>query len=183
MVLGNKGTSHNNIMLGRLVQQSSSTQFHASGLPPAKRVKTWEGTDEDLGEDTSRTGSENDTPYSPKRYRDEIPDSEEEDGSSDDEELLPRRPTELESALAPVKTGKEAIAEYETMKAQEVLIPGDLKSRLDQRSWARGKSSIYNDAFNLALETVLEDEGHLFDEKELEVFKQWKELEYEAQYL
>ena len=62
-------------------------------------------------------------------------------------------------------------------------VPEDLKSRLNQRSWAKGKSSIYVDAFNLALETVLEDEGHLFDEKEMEVFTQWRGLEYEAQYL
>ena len=62
-------------------------------------------------------------------------------------------------------------------------VPEDLKARLSQRNWTRGKSSIYVDAFNLALETVLEDEGHLFDEKEMEVFNQWKGLEYEAQYL
>jgi Fanconi-associated nuclease 1 len=58
-----------------------------------------------------------------------------------------------------------------------------LKDRLSNRTWTKGKSSIYVDAFNLALETVLEDERHLFDEKEIEVFKQWRELEYEAQYL
>ena len=59
----------------------------------------------------------------------------------------------------------------------------DLKERLHQRTWTKGKSSIYVDAFNLALETVLEDEGHLFDEKEMEVFHQWRALDYEAQYL
>jgi fanconi-associated nuclease 1 len=88
----------------------------------------------------------------------------------------------LESALPPVKTDKKAIEEYEAMRAAED-VPEDLKARLSQRSWTKGKSSIYVDAFNLALETVLEDERHLFDEKEIEVFSQWKGLEYEAQYL
>lgn len=39
------------------------------------------------------------------------------------------------------------------------------------------------DAFNLALDTVLEDEAHLFDSKEMVVFEQWRTLDYEAQYL
>ena len=39
------------------------------------------------------------------------------------------------------------------------------------------------DAFNLALDTVLEEEGHLFDEAELSLFKQWRELAYESRYL
>ena len=47
----------------------------------------------------------------------------------------------------------------------------------------RGRSSIYVDAFNLALETVLEEESHLFNEPELAVFDNWKALDYEAQYL
>ncbi|KAH7364599.1 VRR-NUC domain-containing protein [Rhexocercosporidium sp. MPI-PUGE-AT-0058] len=62
-------------------------------------------------------------------------------------------------------------------------VPEYLKSRLTQRTWIKGKSSIYVDAFNLALETVLKDEGHLFDEKEMEVFELWRQLDYEAQYL
>jgi len=92
------------------------------------------------------------------------------------------RPTELENALPPVKTDKDAIVEYEAMRAAEQE-PPDLKTRLGDRKWTRGQSSIYVDAFNLALETVLEDEGHLFDEKEMEVFRQWESLQYEAQYL
>lgn len=39
------------------------------------------------------------------------------------------------------------------------------------------------DAFNLALDTVLEEESHLFDEAETKVFEDWKALSYEAQYL
>ena len=37
--------------------------------------------------------------------------------------------------------------------------------------------------FNLALDTVLDEESHLFDEAEKAVFEQWRALNYEAQYL
>jgi len=66
--------------------------------------------------------------------------------------------------------------------AGEVILTG-LKERLDTGNWTKGRSSIYVDAFNLALETVLEDEAGLFDEMEIEVFNQWKALDYDAQYL
>jgi len=59
----------------------------------------------------------------------------------------------------------------------------DVASRIDSRRWVRGKSSIYVDAFNLALDAVLEDEAHLFDDKETAVFAAWRDLSYEAQYL
>jgi fanconi-associated nuclease 1 len=45
------------------------------------------------------------------------------------------------------------------------------------------RSSIYVDAFNIALDTVLEHEEHLFNEKEKAVFAAWRGLDYEAQYL
>ncbi|KAK6358549.1 hypothetical protein TWF730_007878 [Orbilia blumenaviensis] len=45
------------------------------------------------------------------------------------------------------------------------------------------RSSIYVDAFNLALDTVLEEEGYLFDEGEHEFFERYRALDYEAQYL
>lgn len=45
------------------------------------------------------------------------------------------------------------------------------------------RSSIYVDAFNIALDTVLEQEEHLFNEKEKAVFAAWRGLHYEAQYL
>lgn len=44
-------------------------------------------------------------------------------------------------------------------------------------------SSLYTDAFNLALDTVLEEESHLFSEEEAEVFAKYRSLPYEAQYL
>ena len=90
--------------------------------------------------------------------------------------------TDLETALPPIKTDTEAIAEYEAYKAGEAA-DLTLQNRLDNRSWTRGRSSIYVDAFNLALETVLEQEAHLFDEAERALFAHWRHLSYESQYL
>lgn len=177
-MLESRGPAKHNEMVGRRVPHPFSTKFHDDNGPPAKRLKTFESTDAEDFRDTPENES---VPTSPKQFQDEIPDSDDENESKD-EGVSTQRPTELESALPPVKTDKEAIDEYEAMRASED-VPDDLKDRLSNRSWTKGKSSIYVDAFNLALETVLEDEGHLFDEKEMEVFKQWRELEYEAQYL
>ena len=180
MVLQARGTTtSHNAMLGRRVPHPASTKFHDDDNEAApKRLKIFESTD---GEDSRSVSDDEDTLQS-ESYRDEVPDSEDEEALQGEGKLIPSRPTELESALPQIKTDKEAIEEYEAMRAAED-IPEDLKVRLTQRSWTKGKSSIYVDAFNLALETVLDDEGHLFDEKETEVFKQWRELEYEAQYL
>ncbi len=180
MVLQPRGATDHNAMLGRRVPHPGSTKFHDDDIGPAvKRLKTFENTD---GEDSRDVSGDENALRTPNLYRDEIPDSEDDDALEDEGRVTSNRLTELESALPPVKTDKEAIEEYEAMRAAED-VPEDLKSRLSQRSWTKGKSSIYVDAFNLALETVLEDEGHLFDEKEMEVFNQWRRLEYEAQYL
>lgn len=85
-------------------------------------------------------------------------------------------PTALESALPPVRTDKQAILEYEASKAA-----GDDDST--EQPGAKYRSSIYVDAFNLSLDIVLEHEAYLFDASELAVFQQWRELDYEAQYL
>ncbi|CAK7270993.1 hypothetical protein SEPCBS57363_004387 [Sporothrix epigloea] len=45
------------------------------------------------------------------------------------------------------------------------------------------RNSIYVDAFNIALDTVLEQEGRLFSATEKAVFAAWRDLDYEAQYL
>ncbi|KAJ5934598.1 hypothetical protein N7466_004145 [Penicillium verhagenii] len=90
--------------------------------------------------------------------------------------------TELESSLPDIKTDEQAIEEYEASHAADETEPG-LHVRLRDGVWKKGKSSIYVDAFNLALETVLDEEPHLFSESEMEVFAQWKELSYESQYL
>jgi Fanconi-associated nuclease 1 len=179
MVLASQKKTIHNSMLGRRIPHPSSTNF-TDDSPPAKRLKTEETTDND-----SRDVSPVRTP------RSEIPGSEDEH-SSDEDGISNTHVTELESALGPVKTDKEAIQEYEAMRAAESAVEvatedlenGDaLSERLSKRSWTKGKSSIYVDAFNLALETVLEDEGHLFDEREMKIFQLWGELEYEAQYL
>lgn len=92
--------------------------------------------------------------------------------------------TDLETSLPPIKTDEEAIEEYEGSQYQhdDGPEPG-LHVRLRDGIWQKGKSSIYVDAFNLTLETVLDEESHLFNEREMQVFSQWKELSYESQYL
>ncbi|KAK0660812.1 VRR-NUC domain-containing protein [Cercophora samala] len=105
--------------------------------------------------------------------------------SEDETSRLPPRQTAIESSLPAVPTDKEAIEQYEAMRSSQPQIDEDntATTRLEKRQWVPGKSSIYVDAFNLALETVLEDESHLFDVKEKYVFEQWKGLSYETQYL
>jgi fanconi-associated nuclease 1 len=97
------------------------------------------------------------------------------------------RTTDFETALPPVKTYQQAIEEYEAFKASQAEEDENeadgAEGRLRRRQWMRGKNSIYVDAFNLALDTVLDEEAHLFDEAEKAVFEGWKELVYEAQYL
>ena len=90
--------------------------------------------------------------------------------------------TGVESCLAPVSTDQESIDEYESSQARQE-ISGEALNRLDQRRWVQGRSSIYVDAFNLALETVLDEESHLFNEVERALFGFWKNLSYGAQYL
>lgn len=105
---------------------------------------------------------------------------------SDDDDGKDRhtRQTAIESALPPVSTNKEAIEEYELMRSSQVSASDEKEpATTTNRTWVRGKSSMYVDAFNLALDTVLADEAHLFDAKEQAVFEQWKQLDYEAQYL
>ena len=127
--------------------------------------------------------------------RDEIPDSESEKSSDDEltEELVidgaglgepaKYRPTDFENALPSTQPDEEALREYEAFKlSQESPVDSKIKETTRPK-WIRGQSSIYVDAFNLALDTVLEEESHLFDEKEMEVFKQWKNLDYEPQFL
>ena len=89
-----------------------------------------------------------------------------------------------------MQTDEEAIEAYEAYKASQEVEKepaqsneSTTESQLESRSWVRGRSSIYVDAFNLALDTVVDDEGHLFNEAEHDLFRQWRELPYEAQYL
>lgn len=126
----------------------------------------------------------------PRKRRAVIPDSDddESDGDAHDYSVL-HGDTAIESALPPVDTDSRAIEEYEVMRASQLSAsdsggdPASSPPHADPRKWVRGKSSIYVDAFNLALDTVLEDEAHLFDDRERQVFDQWRSLGYEAQYL
>jgi Fanconi-associated nuclease 1 len=158
--------------------QSRAGLYRNDELPPVKRVKTLTRA----GNDTFNSSGEDSDRTIQALSREEIPDSEEDD-CVDEVSSIDNEATELESALPPVKTDKEAIADYELMRATGERLPMDFREHLNTRNWTKGRSSIYVDAFNLALETVLENESHLFDGAEIEVFKQWKALDYEAQYL
>ena len=188
MALQARSPASHNQMLGHRVRHPPSTNYDEGfETPTAKRLKRHDSTDSSVSrrddsdlEDEGRTTPIQRTSARPPR---EIPDSEAESDDDDDNVLQDgNRKTELESALPLVKTDKEAIAEYEATRAAEA--DGlDLNGRLGQRKWVAGKSSIYVDAFNLALETVLEDESHLFNEAEMAVFEQWRDMSYEGQYL
>ena len=167
--------SKHNAMLGKKIAHPKSTKYDDDGqefaTPPAKRLKT----------SIADYASPKTSPV--KKVKHEIPDSDAESGDESLEvEPAKARQTDLETALPPIQTDKEAIEAYEAQRAAEQA-DLDLHGRLGEKKWVKGKSSIYVDAFNLALETVLEEESHLFDEAEHAVFKQWRELSYEAQYL
>ncbi|KAG8527045.1 uncharacterized protein KY384_008474 [Bacidia gigantensis] len=171
-----KLTSHNQ-MVGQRIRHPPSTKFDEDfPAPAAKRLKRLDSIDA-----SNNAESESEAPPSPNAHRREIADS---DADSDEESEFSEAPrkTDLETALPPVKTDKEAIQEYEATRAAETADLG-LQGRLGQRKWIQGKSSIYVDAFNLTLETVLEDESHLFDEAEMAMFENWRNLSYEGQYL
>ena len=97
------------------------------------------------------------------------------------------RPTAIESSLPAIISDEEAIEQYESFKASQGEAgtdePDSAASRLDSRKWIRGKSSLYVDAFNLALDTVLDEESHLFNARESAVFEKWRALPYESQFL
>jgi Fanconi-associated nuclease 1 len=170
-------------MLGQRIQHPLSTNFDEGERfpnPCTKRLKRFASTDSSLSRKQSEDEDGAITPFCRSSSR-EIPDSETED---DEGEGVPDPgcETALESASPCMKTDEAAIANYEATRAADGEIL-DLHGRLGQRRWVPGKSSIYVDAFNLALETVLEDESHLFDEAEMAVFEKWRSLSYEGQYL
>ncbi|PWY63723.1 hypothetical protein BO83DRAFT_370089 [Aspergillus eucalypticola CBS 122712] len=157
--------------------------------PSAKRRKT-------TNEETD-TGDEKDTPDSsdsplikpsetplPERLDyDPTPAEAGVGAAGDDSEIPSNSQTELESSLPAIQADNRAIEEYEASRAVDDENEPDLRQRLRDGTWRKGRSSIYVDAFNLALETVLDEEAHLFDKAEMEVFRQWRELDYESQYL
>jgi Fanconi-associated nuclease 1 len=182
MALQARSPSKHNAMVGKRVPHPKSTKYDEGdgdddgdfATPPPKRIKR------DITDFVTKKACPKKTTQ--KSRKNEIPDS---DADSDNEVVHDDEPagdkrTDLETALPFIETDKEAIEAYEASRAAGEL---ELQGRLAESKWVRGKSSIYVDAFNLALETVLEDESHLFDEAEHTVFQQWRDLNYEAQYL
>ena len=172
-----------------LVSKSKSTSKKREG-PPVKNSRVKKVKDSDEEEGSTDQDCENDVlPLLGERPKDAQEGTD--DLSDEDQSLLPRGQTAFESSLPAVATDTQAIEEYETMRASQLshTPESDLQdtdgagSRIENRNWVRGKSSIYVDAFNLALETVLEEESHLFDDKEKRVFEEWRGLNYESQYL
>lgn len=173
MALNPQSLSKHNQMITKFIKHPKSTNYDGDKDRPVKRQKTGD--------------SPRKPPPTPRKLANrELADSDAEDDDKDikaEEKDESEHKTDLESALPPVKVDDEAIEAYEAFKASQednTEAPGE---RLEKRAWVRGKSSLYVDAFNLALDTVLEDESHLFDEAETDVFRLWRELGYEAQYL
>ncbi|KAF2806636.1 uncharacterized protein BDZ99DRAFT_510377 [Mytilinidion resinicola] len=162
-------------MLGRFIKHPKSTNFEDDDSRPSKRLRL-QRLDTD---DASETAS---APPSPRLGARDRGDDGSDDEDGDTALPIPHK-TDLESALPPIKTDEEAIEEYEAFKASQDQDAASAEGRLSTQNWIRGKSSIYVDAFNLALDTVLDEESHLFDEAEMSIFERWRELDYEAQYL
>lgn len=186
MVLENQSPNRHNRMLGKLIKHPPSTNFNDDqDLPASKKLKRFESTDSQIS--CNSLGEIESTPHTPEAELNHIDlfQSGASSGEKGHDESVARsgHGTELESVLPAIKSDKEAIAEYEASRAAGDVEDLNLQQRLGLRKWVKGRSSIYVDAFNLALETVLEEEKHLFNDAELGVFDHWQNLPYEAQYL
>ncbi|KAK4230984.1 VRR-NUC domain-containing protein [Podospora fimiseda] len=143
--------------------------------PPSKKARVGKEEGKNSGGDDDEDSSSVNTPSGDL----------DSDIDDDDDGDHPHQ-TAFEVSLPAVATDKVAIQQYEAMRASQSGqddAADSASTRLENRKWVPGKNSIYVDAFNLALDTVLEDESHLFDIKEKDVFDEWKNLSYEAQYL
>jgi fanconi-associated nuclease 1 len=182
MTFQDRSPSLHNRMIGQKSRHSPSTNFDSEDfpVPPSKRLKRY-STSYSLSKASDDKILSESTFLPSKSYRTEIADSEEDDQGGGTPLLGSH--TDLEISLPSMKTDKEAIAEYEEAYKTYEAAGLNLQGRLDHRSWTKGTRSIYVDAFNLALETVLEAEAHLFDEAEKALFAHWQRLNYESQYL
>lgn len=170
MALNPRSPSVHNQMITRFIKHPKSTNFDGEQDRSAKRQKTGNSPKKPL-------------PTPRRAIKREVLDSEDDSEGTLIKEEEKEHKTDLESALPQVDTGDDAIKAYEAYKAEEESKTEGADERLEKRTWVQGKSSLYVDAFNLALDTVLDEEGHLFDEAETEVFLIWRNLGYEAQYL
>lgn len=152
-MLESQSHSKHNSMLGYLVKHPKSTNYEeaVSKSPvkqtestydeqaddiqsrPAKRVKpSLPEYEESVADIFSRQ-------VSPDRSTRVIPDS---DADSDSEDIeaaaTSSRPTDLESALPPIKTDKEAIRDYEIARAAQNGQEDGREERLSQRKWIKG---------------------------------------------
>lgn len=165
---------------GTTSRRQSSCLGDQSRPPKKRRFSGDSESDRESRHSPEKDGSNIDSPHSPPLSV---------SGSIDGDDC--GRGPGLESALADVEFVDDALdTVLEPVTAGEaekgsgdhcVSKSEDLGSR--NTRWVRGRSSVYVDAFRLALDIVLEDESHLFDEREQRVFQEWRSLDYESQYL
>ena len=170
-----------------LIKPVSRTLTRSDAEPPLKRPRTWPADSKSEDSDNSSTRASLDG-SSDEDEDHEVNFSLVSRGTSQepDEASNPEEGPAAEDSLILIQSGGDAVGEYEAITASQPGVEdveNDASAQPSTRQWVKGQSSIYVDAFNLALQTVLEDEAHLFDEKEKAVFDYWKALGYEAQYL
>lgn len=147
-------------------------------------------------DDSSSRGQQHSPPPPPRAAKrpkvEEIANSASEDEDDDTQDLTGvlrgenTKSTEFENALPATQSDVEAAEEYESFKLSQEQAKqpdGDANEESARPRWIKGRSSIYVDAFNIALDTVLEEESHLFDAREKQVFDQWRQLDYQAQFM
>ncbi|KAK6544032.1 hypothetical protein TWF694_000746 [Orbilia ellipsospora] len=121
-------------------------------------------------------------PPSLKRGADE---QEERRGGRDEE--VPRIPHLPSTSSSNDEPPPPNLTDHDSFTGLESSLPqptdDDDEAITREESTGPRKSSIYVDAFNLALDTVLEDESYLFDDAEHEIFNMYRNLDYEAKYL
>ena len=146
MVLQESSPSKHNVMVGTRIPHPKSTKYDDGDddfpTPPPKRIKR------DITDFVTKKESPKKSPK--KSCKDEVPDSDADSENEiiHNEETASDKRTDLETALPSIQSDKEAIEAYEASRAAGEL---GLQGRLAESKWERGKSSIYVDAFNLAL--------------------------------
>ncbi|KAL7805177.1 VRR-NUC domain-containing protein [Trichoderma aethiopicum] len=156
---------------GRDAGHSDRRASPVKGRPP-KRLKRDNDTDSESEEPSALSVEDEPQKDASTAFLDEK-----------DQRRVKDRVTDFEIALPPTEANDEAIEEYETLKSSQNNPAEESVEGKPAPLWVKGRSSIYVDAFNLALDTVLEEESSLFSNREREIFNQWRKLDYQAQYL